>query len=153
MPLPCACNASQFHSALATLPGAVQAYFDDDRGGEPTHNPPAFWWDVEGVAESFGHSASVHCLAGRSRSVSILCAHLMKKIIQAEAHQASLDPSTPVQVLKVPLTVAVLDFMRERRMCIQPNESFYRQLLDWEQRLRDRVIQEKEHKLDLPNDV
>ncbi|KAJ3669617.1 hypothetical protein LUZ60_011567 [Juncus effusus] len=67
-------------------------------------------------AKAAGGNVLVHCFAGRSRSVTIVVAYLMKK------HQMSLGSS--------------LSLVRSKRPLAAPNAGFFRQLDNYEKSLR-----------------
>ncbi|CAL4956467.1 unnamed protein product [Urochloa decumbens] len=79
------------------------------------HFDECFSFIDEGI--SSGGNVLVHCFAGRSRSVTIVVAYLMKK------HQMSLE--------------SALSLVRSKRLQVAPNEGFISQLENFEKSLQD----------------
>jgi len=63
-----------------------------------------------------GKGVLVHCMAGRSRSVSIVAAYLIKY------HHMSAEEA--------------LKLMKQKRSCINPNEGYRNQLIEYEKQIR-----------------
>lgn len=76
-----------------------------------TFQCPYFWFFILQIALEGGNTL-VHCVAGVSRSVSICLAYLMKH------HDMSLKEA--------------YKYVERRRPCIKPNNSFFKQLIDFE---------------------
>jgi hypothetical protein len=104
-----------------------------------------------------GIGVLVHCMAGRSRSVSIAAAHLVERLIhhtQRQEARSACDGEAGVEApkdtrgvhrksvtgfphgKKMTMVDAVLDYMRTRRLCICPNDGFYLQLTQYESSLK-----------------
>lgn len=62
-----------------------------------------------------GHSVLVHCVAGRSRSATIVSAHLMN------AYKLT--------------AIKAIERVKDARPCIRPNDGFIRQLIDYEKQI------------------
>ncbi|EAN93257.1 hypothetical protein C3747_128g18 [Trypanosoma cruzi] len=83
---------------------------------------------MRAVVDGLGKAVVCHCIAGVSRSVTLVCAFLLRCF--CDDSTVSSRPCTAKEAVK-----AVIGFVREVRLCACPNDGFMQQLAEYTSRL------------------
>ena len=73
--------------------------------------------------ENRGGSTLIHCYGGRSRSATFVIAYLLWK---------NNENNSPIKLQET------LEFVKQKRSLVKPNEGFMKQLKDWEKVLKEK---------------
>ncbi|KAN0032978.1 hypothetical protein ACTA71_011185 [Dictyostelium dimigraforme] len=103
----------------------VNEKFEDDEKVDISEQIEKAYWFIERVRMKKGR-VFVHCMAGKSRSASIVLSYLLKR----EIHSLS----------------DCLFYLHSKRLEIRPNDGFMNQLVDLEQKLTNKQTLSKEFK-------
>ncbi|ESL09380.1 hypothetical protein TRSC58_02898 [Trypanosoma rangeli SC58] len=81
---------------------------------------------MQAVVNGLGKAVVCHCVAGASRSVTLVCAYLLRCCCSGGDTAGCGDGGAAEEAVKT-----VLEFVREVRLCACPNEGFMQQLTQY----------------------